>query len=146
MESFEGLEKEGSDTIKTTTTKNDLVQNLLGDGVKEETFDAHPRPDDCRDVLPTWRTLAVDARGLDQINAWCDKRLVTAPPPRSTSRPEQDTELRRHDRLEKSNLSLDHQSGCSLGGWPSLREDLRELIRRLHLGVSTSRFLEPEIW
>ena len=53
----------GSDTIKTTTTKNDLVRGLLGDGEKQETFDGHPRPDDGRDVLPTWRTLAVDARG-----------------------------------------------------------------------------------
>ena len=63
MESSEGLEKEGSDTIKTTITKSDLVRSLLGDGEKQETFDGHPRPDDGRNVLPTWRTLAVDARG-----------------------------------------------------------------------------------
>ena len=58
VESSEGLEEEGSDTIKTTTTKNDFVQGLLGDGEKQETCDGHPRPDDGCDVLPTWRTLA----------------------------------------------------------------------------------------
>ena len=132
VESSEGLEKEGSDKIKTTIAKNDLVRSLLGDAEQQETFDGHPRPDDGRDVLPTWRTLTIVARGPDQTNAWCGKRLVTAPPPRSTRRAEQNTELRRHDRLEKSNLSLDHQSGCSPGGRPSLREDFRVPIRRLH--------------
>ena len=68
LESSEGLEEEGSNTIKTTTTKNDLV--LLGDGEKQETFGGHTRPDDYRDVLPTWRSLAVDARGSDQCMVW----------------------------------------------------------------------------
>ena len=97
VESSEGLEKESSDTIKTTIAKNDLVRSLLGDGEKQETFDGHPRPD----VLPTWRTPATDAREPDQTNAWCGKGLVTAPPPRSTRRAEQNRELRRHDRLKK---------------------------------------------
>ena len=57
---------------------------------------------------------------------------------RSMRRAEQNTELRRHDRLEKSNLSLDHKSGCSPGGRPSLREDLRVPIQRLHQRVSKS--------
>ena len=69
MESSEGLETEGSDKIKTTIAKNDLVRSLLGDGEKQETFDGHPRPDDGRDVLPTWRTLSIEARGPDQTNA-----------------------------------------------------------------------------
>ena len=136
MERSEGLEKEDSDKIKAAIAKNDLVRSLLGDGEKRETFGGHPRPDADRDVLPTWRTLAIDVRGPDQTNAWCGKRLVTAPPPRSTRRAEQNTELRRHDRLETSNLSLDHQSGCSLGGRPSLRKDLRVPMRRLHQRVS----------
>ena len=66
------------------------------------------------------------------------KRLVTPPPHRSKRRDKQNTELRRHDRLEKPNLSLDHQSGCSPGGQPSLREDLRVPIRRFHQGVPES--------
>ena len=127
-----------SDKIKTTIAKNDLVRSLLGDGEKQETFDGHSRPDDGRDVLTTWRIFSIGARGSDQTNAWCGKRSVTAPPPRSTRRAEQNTELRRHDRLEKSNLSLDHQSGCSPDGQQSLREDLRVPIRRLHQGVSKS--------
>ena len=135
---MKGWEKEGSDKIKAAIAKNDLVQSVLGDGEKQETFDGHPRLDGGRDVLLTWRTLAVGARGPHQTNAWCGKRLVTAPPHRSTRRAEQNTELRRHDRLEKSNLSLDHQNGCSRGGRPSLREDLRVPIRRLHQGVSKS--------
>ena len=114
VESSERLEKECSGTIKTTVAKNDLVWSLLGDGEKQEPSDGHPYPDDDCDVLPTWRTLAVDARGLDQTNEWCGKRLVTAPPPSSTRRAEQNTKQRRHDRPEKSNLLLDHQSGCSL--------------------------------
>ena len=92
----EGLEKKGSDTIKTTVAKNDLVWSLLGNGEKQETSDGHPCPDDGCDVLPTWRTLAVDARGPDQTDAWCGKRLVTAPPPSSTRRAEQNTQPRRH--------------------------------------------------
>ena len=47
-------------------TKSDVVRSLLGDGEEQETFDGHPLPDDGRNVLPTWRTLAVDARGLDR--------------------------------------------------------------------------------
>ena len=124
-ESSGGLEKEGSDKIKTTITKSDLARSLLGDGEEQETFDGRPRPGDGRKVLPTWRTLAVDAKGLDQTNAWCGKRLVITPPRRSTRRTKQNT-LSYDDTIDltKSNLSLDHQSGCSLGGWPSLREDL----------------------
>ena len=38
VESSEGLEKEGSDKIKTTTAKNDLVRSPLGDGEKQETL------------------------------------------------------------------------------------------------------------
>ena len=79
VESPEGLEKESSDKVKATTAKNDLVWSRLGNGAKQETFDGHPGLDDGRDVLPTWRTLAIDARGLDQTDAWCGKRLVTAP-------------------------------------------------------------------
>ena len=94
MESSEGLEKKGSDTIKTTIAKNDLVWGLLGDGEKQEISGGDPCPDDGCDVLPTWRTLAVDARGLAQTNAWCGKRLVAAPPPSSTRRAEQNTNLR----------------------------------------------------
>ena len=40
--------------------------------------------------------------------------------------------------FKKSNLSRDHRSGCSLGGRPSLREDLRVPIRRIDQGVSES--------
>ena len=36
VESSEGLEKEGSDKIKTTIAKNDLVRSLLGDGEEQE--------------------------------------------------------------------------------------------------------------
>ena len=38
----------------------------------------------------------------------------------------------------ETSLSLDHQSGCSRGGRPSLREDLRVPIRGLHQRVSKS--------
>ena len=41
-------------------------------------------------------------------------------------------------RLEKTNLSLDHQSGCSPGGRPALREDFRVPIRGIHKRVSKS--------
>ena len=68
VESSEGLEKESSETIKSTIAKNDLVQSLLGDGEKQETFDGHPRPDDGRDVLPTWRTPAIDATRPDAMH------------------------------------------------------------------------------
>ena len=70
MESPDGLEKESSDKVKATTAKNDLVWSLLGNGEEQETFDGHPRLDDDRDVMPTWRTLAVDARGPDQTSDW----------------------------------------------------------------------------
>ena len=138
VESSEGLEKKGSDTIKTTMAKNDLVWSLLGDGEKQETSDGRPCPDDGCDVLPTWGTLAVDARGPDQTNVWRGKRLATSPPLRSTRRAEQNAKLRRHERPEKSDVPLDHQRGCSPGGRPSLREDLRVPIRRLHQRVSKS--------
>ena len=138
VERSEGLEKTGSDTLKATVAENDLVWSLLGDGEKHETSDGHPFPDDDCDVLTAWRTLAVDVREPDQTNAWCGKRLVTAPPPSSTRRAEQNTKLRRHDRPKRPNLPLDHQSGCSLGGRPSLREYLRVPIRRFHERISES--------
>ena len=138
--SSERLEKEGSDTTKTAIIKNDLVRSLLGDSEKQEALDGHPCPDDDRDVLPTWRTLAVDAGGLYRTNAPCGKRLVTAPALRSTRRAEQTAELRRHGRLEKSNLPLDHRSGCSPGGRASFREDLRVPTRRFHHRVSSTLF------
>ena len=80
VESSGRLEKTGSDTLKATVAENDLVWSLLGDGEKQETSDGHPYPDDDCDALPAWRTVAVDAERPDQTNAWCDKRLVTAPP------------------------------------------------------------------
>ena len=101
-----------------------------------------PRLDDGRDVLTTWRTLAIGATGPDQTDESCGKRLVTAPQPCSTRRAEQNTELRRHNRLEKPNLSLDHQSGCSPGGWPTLRKDFRTPTRRVHQRVSKSNAWE----
>ena len=52
------------------------------------------------------RTPAVKARGPDQTNAGCGKRLVTAPPLSATGRAEQNTELRRHSRSEKTNKSI----------------------------------------
>ena len=53
----EGLEKKGSDTIKTTVAKNDLLWSLLGNGEKQETSDGHPCPDDGCDVLPSGELL-----------------------------------------------------------------------------------------
>ena len=106
---LKGWKKASSDQVETTTAKNDLVWGLLGNGQKQEAFDGHPRLDDDRYVLPTQRTLAVKARGLDQTNAGCGKRLVIAPPPCATRRAEQNTELRQHNRPEKPKLSVDHQ-------------------------------------
>ena len=131
MEGPQGVEKASSDKVETTS-------GLLGNGEKQEAFDGNPRLDDDRNVLPTRRTPAVKARGPDQTNAGCGKRLVTAPPLSATGRAEQNTELRRHSRFEKTNLSLDHRSGCSAGGWPALREDFRVPIRGLHRRVSKS--------
>ena len=77
-------------------------------------------------------------RGPDQTNAWCGKRLVTARPPRSTKRFKQNTELRRHDRLKNQIIPWITKSGCSLGGRPSLRKDLRAPTRRIHQGAPES--------
>ena len=102
VESSEGLEKKGSDKINTTIAKVDLVRSLLGDGEKQEPFDGHPRPDDGRDVLPTWRTPAIDARGPDQIQCMVWQAIGhCSSTPSSTRRAEQNTELRRHDRLRE---------------------------------------------
>ena len=126
------MAKESSDN----TAKNDLVWDPLGNGEKQETFDGEPRLDDDRYLLPTRRTLAAKARGPNQTYARCGKRLVTTPPPSATRRAEHNTELRRHDRLDKPNLFLDHQSGCSAGGWPAPRKDFRVPVRGLHQRVS----------
>ena len=104
MESSERLEKEGSDTIKTTVAKNDLVWSLLGDGQKQETSDGHPYPDDGCNVLPTRRTLAVDAGRPDQTNAWCDKRLQSWQP--TSIREDLRVPMRRfHQGVSKSNTA-----------------------------------------
>ena len=63
-------------------------------------------------------------------------------------RPMQNTKLRRHDRPEKSDLPLDHQSGCSPGGGPSLRyedftKESRRATRALGLYCSVS---VPPFW
>ena len=115
VESSEGLEKEGSDTIKTTITKSDLVRSLLGDGENQGTFGGNPRPDDGRNVLRTWRTLAVDGRGLDQTNSWCGKRSVTAPPPRSTRRRgSSSTDTKTSQGVSESNTCTGTEEHCSV--------------------------------
>ena len=64
-----------------------------------------------------------------------DKSLLLHPVQRSV--PSKTQSYDDNDRPEKkTNLPLDHQSGCSPGGRPSLREDLRVPIRRFHQGVS----------
>ena len=130
----------GSDTIKTTITKSDdLIRSLLGDGEGQETFDGHPRPDDGRNVLPTWRTLAVDARGLDQTSALCGKRSVTAPPhPFQRGVPSKTQSYDDTIDLKNQIYPWITKVGCSLGGPPSFREDLRVPTRRIHQGVSES--------
>ena len=89
---------------------------------------------DLRASCLAWRTLA-----LDQTNAWCGKRLVTAPPPRSTRRAKQNTELRRHDRLDKSNPWI-NQSGSAVlaAGRPFERIFEYRYEELIHQGVSES--------
>ena len=58
-----------------TRSRRPLPRVISGSGAcwemveKQETSDGHPYPDDGCNVLPTWRTLAVNERGLDQTNA-----------------------------------------------------------------------------
>ena len=90
-ENSEGLEKAGSDTFKTIVANYDPVSNLLGEEKKLETSDDFPEADEDCDVPPIWGTLADDVRGLDETNAWSGKQLVSALPPSSKRRAEQNT-------------------------------------------------------
>ena len=113
-----------------------LSRVCLGDGEKQETCDGHPRPDDGCDVLPTWRTLAREDLIRLKHGGASDWSLLLHPVQRDVPSKTQSYDDTIH--LKESNLSLDHHSGCSPGGRPSLREDLRVPIRRLHQGVSKS--------
>ena len=127
------LEKTRSDTFKTTVAINDLVSNLLGEDKKLENSDDFPKTDEDCDAPPICRTLAVDVRGLDQTNARSGKQLVSAPPPSSKRRAEQNTKLRRHE---------DHQKSFIPGYRPSLRKDLRIPIQKpLQKASKTTRAL-----
>ena len=138
LESSERVEKESSDKIRTTTSKDDLVRRLLGNGKTQETADGHPRADNDRNLLPPWRTTAVKARGLDQTHAWSGMRLVSAPPSCAMRRAKQNSKIRRHHRPQKSNLPMDHQSGSGIGRRSPFGETFRIPLRRIHERVSTS--------
>ena len=118
VQSSEGLEKKGSDTIKTTLTKNDLAWSLLGDDEKQKTSDGLPCLDDGCDVLLLQSMREDLIRPMHGVAS--DWSLLLHPVQRGVP--------------SKSDLPLDHQSGC----WPSLREDLRVPIRRFHQQVSES--------
>ena len=126
VESPEGLEKESSDKAKATTAKNDLWSGVCWEMVRNKKplmaihvlmmVVTYCRP---RELLQSMREDLI----RPMYGVASDWSLLLHPVQRG---------VRRHDRLEKPNLSLDHQKGCSPGGRPSLRKDFRVPIRGLH--------------